>query len=187
METPAKIYVKEIMTKPVQTIDINKTVKEAAVLMDKKNVGSVVITRKGKPVGILTDTDIIRRVVSKGKNPAKTKVSAVMSKPLVTTTPEETCYEAAKKLKKNNIKRLPVITENGKLVGMLSMTDIAVTVPELVELLEYRLKMREEVPTIKEAVTSGICDNCDSYSDDLKYVNDQWLCETCREDLVAER
>jgi formylmethanofuran dehydrogenase subunit E len=66
------------------------------------------------------------------------------------------------------------------------MTDIAITVPEMLDLLEYRLKLREEPPVVREERTSGICDSCDSYSEDLKFSNGKWLCEDCREDLSVE-
>lgn len=183
----SEILVKDVMSKPVKTIDLNKNVKSAAILMSKTNVGSLVVTKNNKPIGMLTDTDIIKRVVAKGKVVSKVKVKDVMSRPLIFIRPNDTYLEAARKLKKNNIKRLPVISDKGKLVGLVSMTDIAITAPEMLDLFEYRLKMREEEPEIREEITSGICDNCDSYSEDLRKVNDQWLCESCREDLSAEK
>jgi len=181
-----EVLVKDLMQKPVQFIQIKKSVKDAATIMDKNNVGSLVVIRNGKPVGILTDTDIIRRVVAKNKKPETVKIINVMSKPLITVKPNETYLEAAKKLRKNNIKRLPVVSEVGKLIGLLSLSDIAVAVPEMLDLLESRLKLREETPVIKEETTSGICERCEIYSTNLKNVNDQWICETCRDDLVAE-
>jgi len=179
------IYVKDIMVKPVITIDQEKTVKQAGELMKKTRRGCLIVTKKGKPVGILSDSDIIKRVVAKNLLPSKVKVKKVMSSPLITIGPDEDILNAVRKIKKNNIHRLPVISE-GKLVGLISLSDIARTSPEMLDLLEYRIKMKSFEPEIREKSTSGICDSCDNYSDDLKNVNGQWLCESCREELEHE-
>ena len=85
-------------------------------------------------------------------------------------------------MKKSNIKRLPVV-EKGKLVGVISLTDIAKTSPEMLDLLEYRIKMKETPFEIKEPKTAGLCENCGNYSENLTYVNDRWLCEECKDEL----
>lgn len=104
-----------------------------------------------------------------------------MARPLVTSKPDDTILEATRKMKRNNIKRL-VVLHKGKLVGTLSLSDIARSSPEMIDLLEYKLKMKELPTEIKERFTSGICDFCGNYSDDLRNINDKWLCETCREE-----
>jgi CBS domain-containing protein len=175
------ILVKDIMVKPL-TIDINKNVKFAGELMRKTRMDSLIVVKNNKPVGILTDSDLIKKIIAKNKKPSSVKVKSIMSSPLVTSKPDETILEATRKMKRNNIKRLPVI-ENGKLVGILSLSDIAKSSPEMIDLLEYKLKMREYPTEIKEKFTSGICESCGNYTDDLRNVNDKWLCETCREEL----
>jgi len=179
------IYVKDIMITPVVTIDAEKTVKQAGELMKKTRKGCLIVTKKGKPIGIVSDSDIIKRVVAKNLLPSKIKVKEVMSSPLITIGPNEEILEAVRKMKKNNIHRLPVI-ENQKLVGILSLSDIARTSPEMLSLLEYRLKMKSFEPEIREKSTSGICESCENYSDELRNVNGQWLCESCREELEHE-
>jgi CBS domain-containing protein len=179
------VYVKDIMVKPVITIDQEKTVKQAGELMKKTRRGCLIVTRQGKPVGIISDSDIIKRVVAKNILPSKIKVKKIMSSPLITISPDEDMLTAVRKMKKNNIHRLPVVSE-GKLVGLISLSDIARTSPEMLDLLEYRIKMKSYEPEIKEKFTSGICDSCGNYSDDLKYVDGQWLCESCREELEHE-
>jgi CBS domain-containing protein len=176
------MLVKDIMTKKVVTIDVNKTTKQAAELMKKTRRGSIIVTRKNKPVGIVSDSDLIKRIVAKNLLAGKIKIKNVMSKPLITIKPEDTILEAVKKMKKSNIHRLPVVVE-GEIVGMVSLTDIARTSPEMVDLLEYRLKMKETPFAIKEKFTSGICDYCGNYSEDLVNIEDQWLCEDCREEM----
>jgi len=78
------------------------------------------------------------------------------------------------------VKRLPVI-ENGKVVGIVTSTDIARTVPDFMEILKERLEMRMSKPMIETAVTSGICEVCGNYSEYLVYEDEQWVCEDCRE------
>jgi predicted transcriptional regulator len=104
-----------------------------------------------------------------------------MSRPLVTTKPMDTILEATRKMKRSNIKRLPVMS-NGKLVGIISLSDIARSSPEMIDLLEYKLSMKEMPTEIKERSTSGICDLCGNYSDDLKNVDGQWVCDDDREE-----
>jgi signal-transduction protein with cAMP-binding, CBS, and nucleotidyltransferase domain len=170
------------MNKKFLTLDVSKTVKNAAEAMNKARQYEVIITKSSKSVGIVTDSDIIKKVVAKNLKPSSVKIKKLMKSPLVTAHSNETVLDASRKMKRNNVKRLPVI-DQGKLVGVITLSDIARTSPEMVELLEYKLKMRESEPKIKERSTSGICESCGIYSDDLRDTDDEWLCETCREEL----
>jgi len=177
------VLVKDIMTKPVITINYNKNIKDAARLIRKRKKGALIVTKKRKPIGIITCDDIVYKVVAKDIKPSTVKVIDIMSEPLVSITPESSCVEAARKMRRNGIKRLPVV-KSGKLIGIISLTDISTVIPEFTEYLEERLKMKEQPAQPKEGeTTSGICDSCGEYSENLKYVNGQWLCETCRDEL----
>jgi len=180
------VTVRDVMTKKVISIDENKSVKYAAEVLKKYRKGALIVLKKHQAVGILTDSDIIKKVVAANKKPSSVKVKTLMSKPIIAVKPGDSLIDAARKLKRNNIKRLPVITE-GSIVGIISATDIAVTSPEMLDLLESRLKSKEnplETPMeILEKETSGICESCGSYADDLQNINEQWLCEDCREEL----
>ena len=98
---------------------------------------------------------------------------------------DEDVMEAVRKMKKSNISRLPVLRK-GELVGVISLKDIAKSSPEMMELLEYRIKMKEMKMNITTETASGICESCGNYSTELKYVNGKWLCESCREDMENE-
>lgn len=176
------LLVKDIMIKPVLTIDINKNAKLVGEIMRQTRRDALIVTKNRRPVGIITDSDLIKKVVAKNIKPSSVKVKRLMSKPLVTIKPEENVVDAVRKMKKNNIKRLPVVSE-GKLVALISLSDVARTSPDMVDLLEYKLKMKEMEPVIKERTTSGICDSCGEYSQDLGNVNGQWFCESCREEV----
>ena len=176
------VYVKDIMSKPVLKIDSSKTVDEVGEILRKTRRDSIIVVEKNKAIGIITDSDLIKKVVAKNLLSGKVQVKQIMSKPLVTVKPDETILDATRKMKRSNIKRLPVV-EEGKLVGILNLTDIARNSPEMIDLLEYKLKMKEEEPVIREKTTSGICENCSNYSSDLKFEGGQWICEDCRGEL----
>jgi CBS domain-containing protein len=115
--------VKDFMTKGVLTIDAEKTIFEAAELMSQKEVGDVVVVKGEIPRGIVTERDFVRRVVAK-KRPLDTKISDIMSKPLITIAPEASLKEAARKMVNKGIRRLPVV-EQHKLVGIIVVSDFA--------------------------------------------------------------
>ena len=115
--------VKDLMTKNGITIDLNKTVFDAAVLMSEKEIACLVIMDDKTPIGIVTERDFIRRVVSK-KTPLDTKISEIMSKPIITVDPDSSLRDAARLMINSKIRRLPVVKEN-KLVGILVVSDFA--------------------------------------------------------------
>jgi len=179
------VYVKDVMSKPVLTIDINSTAKLAGEIMKKARKYALVVTKSGKAVGIVTDSDLIKKVIAKNAKPSRIKIKNIMSKPLVTISSSDSIIEATSKMKRSKIKRI-VVVDGGKLAGILSATDIARVSPELLDILEFKLTTREEEPEIREKSTSGICENCGNYSTDLRNVNGQWLDEDCREELESE-
>ena len=121
MRTMSKV--KDFMTKGVLTIDEDKTVLEAAELMTQKEVGDIIVLIDGIPRGIVTERDFVRRIVAQRK-PLDTKISDVMTKPLITIGPEATINVAARRMVNNKIRRLPVM-KNHKLVGIIVVSDFA--------------------------------------------------------------
>ena len=115
--------VKDFMTKGVLTVDEEKTIFEAAKLMSQKEVGDVVVLKGEIPRGIVTERDFVRRVVAR-KTPLDSKISDVMSRPLITIDPDASLKEAARKMVKRGIRRLPVV-EQHKLVGIIVVSDFA--------------------------------------------------------------
>ncbi len=113
--------VKDIMTKDVVTIESNKSVFEAAELMAEKGLGCLIVVIKAFPVGIITERDIVRRIVAK-RSSLDAKVSEVMSKTLITVEPGTSLKEAARVMSTNKIRRLPVLDQN-KLVGIVVASD----------------------------------------------------------------
>ena len=115
--------VKDLMTKRTLTIDSQGTVFEAAQLMSRKGVGDLIVVESEIPVGIVTERDFVRRLVAK-RRPFETKVSDVMTRPLITISPEASIKEAARKMVKYGIRRLPVLKDH-KLMGILVVSDFA--------------------------------------------------------------
>lgn len=113
--------VKDIMTKNVISIAVDNSVFEAAEFMSSNRVGCLVILDKEVPIGIVTERDIVRRVVAK-KLPVYTKISEIMSKSLITIGPDASLKEAARVMSSNKIRRLPVLKQN-RLVGIVVASD----------------------------------------------------------------
>ena len=113
--------VKDIMTKNVSNIEANKTVFEAAELMTSKGLGCLIVVIKAFPVGIITERDIVRRIVAK-HNSVDLKVAEFMTKTLITVEPDTSLKEAARVMSTNKIRRLPVL-KNNKLVGIVVASD----------------------------------------------------------------
>ncbi|MCS4542297.1 MAG: CBS domain-containing protein [Euryarchaeota archaeon] len=181
----AKLTVKDAMARGVITIKPSATIAEAAKVMNENDVGCLVVVENNRPVGIITDTDVLARVVSKDLKPSKVKVKDVMSTPLVTVDPDSDISEAARVMERAHIRRLPVM-KNNRLVGFLSTTDLAAMCPVLVEYSGMAGERRELVarPVVAVPTELGICENCGTYTDTLYDVDGQLVCETCKEELT---
>jgi CBS domain-containing protein len=117
------LEVKDVMVKNVITVEAEATVIEVAKLMNKHEIGCLVVMKKGEPVGIITERDMLKRVLLKSKDPRKTKVGKMMSKPLVVGEPQTNIRDAVRLMVEGKIKRLPIV-EDGHLLGLVTFTDI---------------------------------------------------------------
>ncbi|HKA69349.1 MAG TPA: CBS domain-containing protein [Actinomycetes bacterium] len=114
----------EIMTKNVVTVPINGTVLEAARLMQENAIGDVVAVDGEQLWGLITDRDIVTRVVAEGRPPQETSVAEVSSRNPVTVQPGQDFREAVLLMRSNDIRRLPVV-DDGRLVGIVTLGDLA--------------------------------------------------------------
>jgi len=178
-----EILVREVMSSRPRTGRPDMTVKEAAALMLREGVGSLIILEDGEPVGILTERDLLYKVVAVGKVPSKTKVERVMSSPVITISPGSNISIAAKRMSDLHLRRLPVV-ENGKLIGMLTEKDILKLSPSLIELTREWGKIggKPDPKTNNFGNLAGYCESCDTYSIDLRLENGSLLCPDCREE-----
>lgn len=178
-----EVRVRSIMSSPVIESEVSETVDEVAKKMLHYKIGSVVVTENGKPVGIITKRDLVEKVVAKNLKPSEVIARDVMTSPIETVDPDESIDNALRKMNKLKIGHLVVVYKN-KLVGIISITDILQVTPEILEIV--REKVRSEgikVISGRQEYAEGYCDACGEWSDMLVRIDDQLLCEDCRQEL----
>lgn len=114
----------KICTRPVVTASAQMTVDQAARAMRAKNVGALVVVNAGRPVGMLTDRDVAVEVVATGMDPDAVRVGDVMHKKPVTIREDLGIFDAAKVFARTGVRRLPVVTKAGVLVGVIAVDDL---------------------------------------------------------------
>lgn len=172
--------VKDAMTVNVATVTPSNTVAEAAEIMTEEGIGSLVIVRENKPIGIITERDLLEKVVSSDIKPSEIKVNEIMSKPLITVTPKTDILDAIRKMVKNNVRRLPVV-EKDEIVGILTAQDVTEVSPQILEILPER----EEIEPEEEEVEESVCEVCAEARKSLSEWNGRWICDECRDYLVG--
>jgi CBS domain-containing protein len=117
--------IKDVMTSNPCSIDADKSVAYAAKMLRDEDVGAAPIVEGDKLIGMLTDRDIAIRVVAEGRDPDQVTVRDVASKQVVTIDPQQELDEALRIMAKHQVRRLPVVEEDGKLVGVVAQADVA--------------------------------------------------------------
>jgi len=133
------------MVEGVITIDADAPVMKAVKVMNENEIGCLIVTRKGKAIGIITERDLLKRVIGKSKNPKTTKVREIMTKPLIAGHPDMDLEEATKLMFKMKIKKLPVVESEGDLRGLITLTDVARFQPQMIKILK-KLSTRVSAP-----------------------------------------
>lgn len=128
----SSMKVKEIMSRPIISEDQDTSVVKVADNMEKLGIGSVVITNNGEPVGIITERDLVTKVILKNEIPSDFRAGEIMSSPLVTIDSEASISDASKLMSEKRIRRLPVIEEES-LIGVISVRNILSEKPECVK------------------------------------------------------
>jgi CBS domain-containing protein len=118
--------VSQLMTKNVSVADLETTLEEIATMMRDEDAGAIPVLDEGKVVGIVTDRDIVLRCIAEGRDPVGTTSEDILSADLTTIKPNDDVDRAAHLMAQRQVRRLPVVDESGKLLGMLSLGDIAV-------------------------------------------------------------
>ena len=149
MEGKMSLRVEDVMVRDVVTIDCDFSAKYAARIMNYYSISSLVATSEEEIVGILTERDLITRIVAVGKNPEKVMVRDVMSKPIIIVSPTMPLEDAVKVMFQKKIKKLPVVNrakDGDELVGMLSLTDVARLQPQMIETMKELLSTGAYAP-----------------------------------------
>jgi CBS domain-containing protein len=139
------MLVKEAMTKNVIVVNPDATIKDAAKIMTQQRVGSLLVIEGNKLVGIITELDIIWKVVAGDLDPKITLVRDVMTKQVVSVKANQTLEDATEIMVENSIKKLPVL-EDDKLVGIITATDLISVQPKMIETLAKLLLFEEKKP-----------------------------------------
>ncbi len=178
------VLVKNVMSENPLIIKKEENIKTAANLMSEAKTGSlVVLDSDGELAGILTEMDIVDDLVSEGLDPDKVLVKEIMSTPVHTVESSKPIQEAAKTMADLKIRRLPVV-EGEEMVGIITENDILEISPTLIEITrEYKRirgpsKDQEYSETVRRE-TSGYCESCGVYSEQLILENGRLLCPEC--------
>ena len=129
------VLVRDIMSKDVKVVRPDSSVKEVVATMNKFDIGSIVVVQGDRPVGIITERDILRRIVQPCLAPETLTARQVMTSPLLTISETASIDEAAELMAKKKVKKLPVMNKQ-KLIGIVTLTDIVTKVPTMLSILE---------------------------------------------------
>jgi CBS domain-containing protein len=166
--------IEKIMSHNVVSLDISKTAAHAAALMSEKKIGSVIVTKNGRPFGIVTERDVIRRYYR------DMLLESLASRPLITTEPTTTVEKAAEIMLKNKIRKLPIIDENNpKTIGIVTVTDLAMFLSPT--------RRPGLTLSILRAISRGRapgCDPCNSTTE-VQWCDgcNRFMCETCDDEI----
>ncbi|MDQ4023415.1 MAG: CBS domain-containing protein [Thermoproteota archaeon] len=177
-----RVLVRDIMNSPVISASTEASIKDIAIKMKEEKVGSIVIMDKEKTLGIVTDWDIVSNAVVKDVKPSMLKSSDIMQQ-LHTIEGEEGVTEAARILRKHNIKRLGVVYKN-RLVGIISASDVIAVTPDLVGVISEKSALIRGETGRSMGNVSGYCDECGEWSDLLQYEEGTFTCEECRGESI---
>ena len=149
-EDALPLKVRDVMVREVITVDEDSTVKEAVDVMNEFQIGSLIVLEKGRARGIVTERDFLRRVIAGAKDVMNTKVKEIMTTPLVVVEPSTDLEEAVKLMFQSKIKKLAVVDAN-KLVGIVTLTDIARFQPQMIRILK-QLTTKQATPKSMQKV-----------------------------------
>jgi signal-transduction protein with cAMP-binding, CBS, and nucleotidyltransferase domain len=172
--------VSDAMTeKPISVLP-DKTIAECANVMLTQHVGSLLIMKGDVLHGIITEQDIVRKVIAENRSPQATTVGDAMITDMITISPDADIYDALVLMRDNNIRHLPVIHKKN-LVGYLTIKDILKIQPQLFDMVVEKFELREEEnkPIGFEKDASDVCDNCGIQTNRLKEMDGMMYCSMC--------
>jgi CBS domain-containing protein len=139
----SRLRASEIMTKSVRTATREMSLSEVAAMMREGDMGAVPVVGDGKLIGIVTDRDIVVRAVAESKT-ADTPIGEVMTTELFTVAPDDFVFEAIRLMGDKQVRRIPVVSEDGSLAGIIAMADVALEMED-----------EQEIASTLEEISSG--------------------------------
>lgn len=173
-----KVPVMEVMSRSPVTITEDETVSAAALKMKDLDVSSLVVVEGNKVIGIVTENDVVHKVVAEDLVPSKLRVKEIMTTPVISIHQHEEVEKAAAMMSKGGIRRL-VVTDDSDLRGLVTENDILKIWPELIEVTREYQKAGLTGMEVEKA--SGYCESCKGFSESLAEQDGQLLCSECRE------
>ena len=168
------------MTEKPIYMRFDDSLQSCAQKMAQNHVGAIIVKDKSDMKGLITEQDIVRKVIAQGMNPLEKKVGDFMESKLVTVKPDTDIFDALVKMRDMNIRHLPVV-DGKKLIGLLTLKDILKIEPQLFELLVEKFELREEErkPLHRQSEEEGICQACGEYTEALKSKDGVLVCSAC--------
>ncbi|MFH1328112.1 MAG: CBS domain-containing protein, partial [Candidatus Bathyarchaeota archaeon] len=175
-----RMLVKDVMSSPAATVPEDTPVDKTGQLMIDGRLGCIIVTSKdGRALGIITESDLVKRVLAKNIRPSKLTAKEVMSTPLITVEPDEVLTETARRMSKLDIRRMGVIYK-GNIVGIISSKDILAITPELLDNMQEKARIERETEVDEDgsesAPLAGYCEQCGSWSENLDDIEGTYLC-----------
>lgn len=175
------IVARDVMSRNPVTEESKESAMRAAQLMRDKGISSILVMKEGEIIGIVTERDLVTKVVSNGMDPRIVSIKDIMTSPVVTVNEDTPLEIAAEMMWKNKIRRLPV-KRNGIITGILTENDIVRISPGLIEITR-------EIAGDKNfqlvAGIHGVCDRCHDYSNNLVYRAGKYYCEVCYSEIMS--
>ncbi|MCA1814676.1 MAG: CBS domain-containing protein [Halobacteriales archaeon] len=173
-----RLLVRDIMTSPPITASPDATALDAARIMKERNIGAVIVNEGQRPVGILTERDLVRKVVSEGVDPKSVRVKELMSSPVLTVAPSMDVLEAARTMARHRVRRLPVL-RGQELLGIVTERDVLEVSPDLLEVT------RDLEASAGDADSAFLtkCSSCGALTDGQRASDGLVFCEECWHEL----
>lgn len=189
METD--ISVSDVMSRKLITADVSETAETIGNKMATARTGCVIVIRDAQPVGIVTERDLVVKVISKNLQPSAVRAESLMSTPLITIGPEKSAELASREMVRHKIRRLPV-TQGKKLIGIVTDSDLLSISSELSEILRDLIRQnnpqgefsgdRRDIVT-PGSFRQGICEVCQNFKESLINIDGTYVCSRCRDEL----
>ncbi|MDY6965105.1 MAG: CBS domain-containing protein [Halobacteriota archaeon] len=182
MET--EIPIREIMTRDVVTAEAETDAVDVAKKMTEKDVGCVIVVKDDKPVGIVSERDIVRKLVSKNAKASSMKAEDLMTEPIITVSEDTSLLDTTKVMASKKIRRLPVM-RGDEMIGVVSETDIVSVSSEMDRIRAELIEMSRERAMLREgkSIPQGVCEKCGQLSENLEVIDGVTVCGNCKEDF----
>ena len=153
------------------------SIPDCALLMKEKHVGALLVVENNLLKGIITEQDIVRRLVAEGLDPKHTIAEDILSRRIYTIRPGDDIFEALMIMKDENVRHITVM-EKGTLLGLVTAKDILKIEPQLFELLAEKIELKEESRK-PLAISEGNCEDCGEFVEKLYFIKEKTLCKAC--------